>query len=175
MASLCEDHSSRIRLSYRSLWGIWCKLRLREDRGENPLDLKVCLRSMDEAENRNRGVVQKRSVEWKSPPDSGTVDSDWYGLCSNLAQFTLHSSWHILGYVNFVLVSPDVRLHSASALFITRERVLLCGCTLWRHRESIQSAYGLLERLSSFFVVLLICRFAYVYCRLKKPCETWNQ
>ena len=55
-----------------------------------------------------------------------------------------------------------------------RERVLLCGYMLWRHRESFRSAYGLLERLSSFFVILLTCRFArvYVYCRLKKPCET---
>ena len=63
------------------------------------------------------------------------------------------------------------------SMFITRERVLLCGCTLWRHRESFRSAYGLLERLSSFFVVLLTCRFArvYVYCRLQKPWKTWNR
>ena len=33
-------------------------IRLREDRGENPLGLKVCLRLTDEAENRNRSVVQ---------------------------------------------------------------------------------------------------------------------
>ena len=92
----CEDYSSRIILSYGSLRGIWCKLHLREDMGENPLGPKVCLRSTDEAENRNRGVVQKRSVVWKSPPDSGMLDSDWYGLCFNLAQFTLHSSWHVL-------------------------------------------------------------------------------
>ena len=50
--------------SKKSLWGVWCKLRLREDRGEDPLRLKVCLRSTDEAENRNRAVVQKRSVVW---------------------------------------------------------------------------------------------------------------
>ena len=61
----------------------------------------LCLRSTDEAENRIHGaVVQKRSVVWKSPPDSGTVDSDWYGLCFNLAQSALHSSWHVLVCVN---------------------------------------------------------------------------
>ena len=35
-----------------------------------------------------------------------------------------------------------------------------------------------LERVSSFFVVLSTCRFAwthrYIYCRLKKSCVTWN-
>ena len=99
---LCWNYLGTLRL-----WGIWCKLRPREDRGENhPLGLKVCLRSTGEAENWNCGVVW--SVVWKSPPDSSTVDSDWYGLCFNLDQFTLHFSWHILGCMNFVLVSPDM-------------------------------------------------------------------
>ena len=123
--------------------------------------------------------VQKRSLVWKSPPDSGKVDSDWYVLCFNLAQFNLHSSWHVLGCVNFVLGSPDVIVIYIPHVdhMITWERVL-CGFTLWRHqRESFRSVCGPLERLSSFFFALLTCRFARVfgYCRLKKPCETWNQ
>ena len=116
-----QDYSLRILHSYGNLWGIWCKLRLREDRGENPLGLKVCSRSTDEAENQNRGVVQRRSAVWKSPPDSGTVDSDWYGLCFNLAQFTLHYSWHVLGCVNFVLISPDMFV-CIPHVYHTRER-----------------------------------------------------
>ena len=71
--------------------------------------------------------VQKRSVVWKSPPDSGTVDSDWYILCFNLAQFNLHSSWHVLGCVNFVLGSPDV--------------IVICIPHVYHMRESIVRVY----------------------------------
>ena len=92
----------------------------------------------------------------KSPPDSGTVDSDWYVFCFNLAHFTLHSSWHVLGCVNFVL-APDMFVICIPHVYYTRESHL-CGCMLWRHRKSFRSS--LLERLSSFFVVLLTCRFA---------------
>ena len=55
---------------------------------------KVCLRFTGEAENRNRGVVQtaKRRVKITNRFRHATVDSDWYGLCLNLAQFTFHSS-----------------------------------------------------------------------------------
>ena len=38
-----------------------------EKTGEDPQGLKVCLRSTDEAENRNRAVVQKRPPA--RPPD----------------------------------------------------------------------------------------------------------
>ena len=54
--------------------------------------------------------------------------------------------------------SRHVHLHSAC---LSNESVL-CGCMLWRHRKSFQSVYRLLERLSSFFVVLLTCCFACV-------------
>ena len=59
-------------------------------------------------------------------------------------------------------------------MIITRERVL-CGCTLWRNRESFRSVYRLLERLSSFFVVLLTCRFTRVYVLiLPTQKAAWN-
>ena len=58
-------------------------------------------------------------------------------------------------------------------MFITRERVL-CGCMLWRHRKSFRSTVRKIEQL--------LCRSAnlsfrpvFVYCRIKKPCETRNQ
>ena len=35
---------------------------------------------------------------------------------------------------------------------------------VWRHWESFRSIYGLLERLSSFFVILLTCHFTRVSC-----------
>ena len=72
----CEDYSSRILLSYGSLWGFWWKLRLREDKGENPVGLKVCLRSTDEAKKSKSWCSSKAKRRVKSPPDSATVDSD---------------------------------------------------------------------------------------------------
>ena len=156
MASLVRIHFENYP-SFGSQWGIWCKLCLKEDRGENLLGLKVCLRSTDKAENRNRSVVQKQSALWKSPLDSGMVDSDWYGLCFNLAQFILHSSWHILqsmwsAVCACACFSRHVLLHS-TCLYDTR---VLCGVYVWRHRESFQ------ERLSSFFVILLTCHFVHI-------------
>ena len=44
------------------LTGVYEVFDANYDRGEDPLGLKDCLRSTDEAENRNRAVVQKRSV-----------------------------------------------------------------------------------------------------------------
>ena len=75
----------------------------------------------------HRSSKAKRRV--KSPPDSGTVDSDWYVLCFNLAQFTLHSSWHVLGCVNFVLGSPD--------------RFVICIPHVYHTRESIVRVYAM--------------------------------
>ena len=49
MASLARIHFENYP-SFWSPWGIWCNLRLKKDRDENPLGLKVCLRSTDEAE-----------------------------------------------------------------------------------------------------------------------------
>ena len=64
----------------------------------------------------------KRRV--KSPPDSGTVDSDWYVLCFNLAQVTLYSSWHVLGCVNFVLGSPDMFVIWIPHVYHMRESIV---------------------------------------------------
>ena len=120
--------------------------------------------------NSRRSSKAKRRV--KSPPDSGTVDSDWYVFCFNLAHFTLHSSWHVLGCVNFVL-APDMFVICIPHVYYTRESHL-CGCMLWRHRKSFRSTVRKIEQL--------LCRSAnlsfrpvFVYYRIKKPCETRNQ
>ena len=117
-----------------------------------------------------RSSLAKRRV--KSPPDSGTVDSDWYVFCFNLAHFTLHSSWHVLGCVNFVL-APDMFVICIPHVYYTRQSHL-CGCMLWRHRKSFRSTVRKIEQL--------LCRSAnlsfrpvFVYYRIKKPCETRNQ
>ena len=133
MVSLVRIHFENYYPSFGSPWGIWWKLRFKKDRDENLLGLKVCFGSMDEAENKNHGVVGKRSVVSKS------------GLCFNLAQLTLHSSWHVLGCVHFTSVwsalvcacacfSRHVRLHSAS-LYQTG---VLCGCTYWDTERAIE-------------------------------------
>ena len=101
-----------------------------------------------------RSSKAKRRV--KSPPDSGTVDSDWYVFCFNLAHFTLHSSWHVLGCVNFVL-APDMFVICIPHVYYTRERVTCAGVC---YGDTERAFEALLERLSSFFVVLLTCRFA---------------
>ena len=69
----------------------------------------------------------KRHV--KSPSDSSMVYSDWYVLCFNLAQFTLHSSWHVLGCVNFVLGSPDM--------------FVICIQYVYHMRDSIVQVYAM--------------------------------
>ena len=65
--------------------------------------------SLFEVNRRSRKSKSRRSSKAKrrvkSPPDSGTVDSDWYVFCFTLAHFTLHSSWHVLGCVNLCLLS----------------------------------------------------------------------
>ena len=38
-----------------------------------------------------------------------------------------------------------------------------------------ESVYGLLERLSSFFVVLLICRFAHVMFNIDSKCRVKHE
>ena len=64
--------------------------------------------SLFEVNRRSRKSKSRRSSKAKrrvkSPPDSGTVDSDWYVFCFTLAHFTLHSSWHVLGCVNLCLL-----------------------------------------------------------------------
>ena len=85
--------------------------------------------SLFEVNRRSRKSKSYRSSEAKrrvkSPPDSGTVDSDWYVLCFNLAQFTtLHSSWHVLGCANFVLGSPDMFVICIPHVYHTRESIV---------------------------------------------------
>ena len=81
--------------------------------------------SLFEVNRRSRKSKSRRSSKAKrrvkSPPDSGTVDSDWYVFCFNLAHFTLHSSWHVLGCVNFVL-APDMFVICIPHVHYTRER-----------------------------------------------------
>ena len=54
----------------------------------------------------------------------------------------------------------------------------LSKCIVWNRRTCCQVIRTKLERVSSFFIVLSTCRFArthrYIYCKLKKSCETWN-
>ena len=54
----------------------------------------------------------------------------------------------------------------------------LSKCIVWNRRTCCQVIRTKLERVSSFFVILSTCRFArthrYIYCWLKKSCETWN-
>ena len=80
--------------------------------------------SLFEVNGRNRKSKSRCSSKakrmWKSPPDSGTVDSDLYGLCFNLAQFTLYSSGHVLGCVGYLLDSPDTFVRIPH-VFHTRE------------------------------------------------------
>ena len=84
--------------------------------------------SLFEVNRRSRKSKSRRSSKAKrrvkSPPDSGTVDSDWYVLCFNLAQFTLHSSWHVLGCVKFVLGSPDMFVICFPHVYHTRESIV---------------------------------------------------
>ena len=84
--------------------------------------------SLFEVNGRSRKSKSRRSSKAKrrvkSPPDSGTVDSDWYVLCFNLAQFTLHSSWHVLGCANFVLGSPDIFVICIPHVYHTRESIV---------------------------------------------------
>ena len=109
--------------------------------------------SLFEVNRRSRKSKSRRSSKAKrrvkSPPDSGTVDSDWYVFCFNLAHFTLHSSWHVLGCVNFVL-APDMFVICIPHVYYTG----VC------YGDTERAFEALLERLSSFFVVLLTCRFA---------------
>ena len=61
------------------------KLRLKQDRGQNPLGLKVCSRSTDEAENRNSDVVRTRAnrrVEITSRFRHGGLRLLWFVLQS---------------------------------------------------------------------------------------------
>ena len=94
--------------------------------------------SLFEVNGRSRKSKSRRSSKAKrrvkSPPDSRAVDSDWYVLCFNLAQFTLHSSRHVSECVN-LLGSPDI-----FAICIPH----VC--------------YGDTERAACFFVVLLTYR-----------------
>ena len=162
LSGLFFENTPFLREFMRFSW----KLRLREDRGENPLVLKVCLRSTDEAGNQNCDVVQKRSVVWKSPPDSGTVDSDWYGLCFNLAQFN---------YFPFFLArfgmrelcacfSRHVRLHS-SCLSVLE---YCAGVRMDTPRELSKCIWTVrkIEQL-----LCLSFRSCFVYCRPNKPCK----
>ena len=78
--------------SFGSPWGVWWKLRFKEDRGDNPPRLK-CVWGLREKKKIEIAVCSiLRSVVWKPPRDSGKVDSNWYALCFNLAQFTSAAS-----------------------------------------------------------------------------------
>ena len=133
MTSLCEVYSSIILFFFREFMRCSMQTSPRRRQGRESSRPKVCLRSTGGAENRNRGVVQtaKRRVKITNGLRHATVNSKWYGLCFNLAQFTLHSSWHAWGCMNSVLVSPDMfymRLEYCAGVRTDTPRVLL-KCT----------------------------------------------
>ena len=106
MASLLGIIPLEFSFSFGSLWGVWRKLGLEEDRGENPPGLRGVwpLRTKQKIDI---AVVQKReaSCENHLHIPACTVDSD--GLCFNLAQFTLHYSWHVWGCVRYLSASQS--------------------------------------------------------------------
>ena len=69
-------------------------LCLKEASNNNPLDLKVCSRSMDKRSNWNPGVVQKLLKVLKSPKHSLQT----HGWCFNLAKFTIYP-WPVIFWV----------------------------------------------------------------------------
>ena len=92
------------------------------------------------------------------------MDSDWYGLCFNLAQFALHFSWHVLGCVNIVLVFPDTFVRFS----------VLCGCKLHPQIETPRELPNCIRTVRK--IEQLLCRSAnlsfrprirLIHCRLK--------
>ena len=117
--------------------------------------------SLFEVNRRSRKSKSRRSSKAKrrvkSPPDSGTVDSDWYVFL--LQSSSLYSPFFLarFGMRELCACSRHVRnLHSACLLH-ERERVTCAGVC---YGDTERAFEALLERLSSFFVVLLTCRFA---------------
>ena len=89
----CKDYSSRIPLFFREFIRYLMQHTPRRRQGRESSWPESLSEVYGRSRNRTRGaVVQKRSVVWKSRQDSVTVDSAWYGLFFNLAQFTLHLS-----------------------------------------------------------------------------------
>ena len=133
--------------------------------------------SLFEVNRRSRKSKSRRSSKAKrrvkSPPDSGTVDSDWYVFL--LQSSSLYSPFFLarFGMRELCACSRHVRnLHSACLLHERESH--LWGCMLWRHRKSFRSTVRKIEQL--------LCRSAnlsfrpvFVYYRIKKPCETRNQ
>ena len=114
------------KISYGSLWGIWCKPQTGRESSRSE--------SLFEVNERNRKSKSRCSSK---AIRHGGLRLVRFVLQSKLAQFTLHSSRHVLGCVNFALVPPNM-FGCIPHVYHTRERVL-CGCTLWRHRESCRS------------------------------------